>query len=287
MTDYQGPVQAMTFVVPSGSTESAISAEAAYFVFGFGGHDQPGMSDQVAPWTNVMTMYQRGASSGTQSMIAAAILVPPQSWYGVPESSTGAMVTAITTADVPGNAQSSTIGIMAAEDVDTQRIDLIKGTGGVTDAPRELAYKHRGQNCAYLPDSTGSLFDKRNVRDGHYAIWGPIHALPLPAPAQSTLAKNISTIVGLLTGTAQMPGIDLVTFEAQNGIVPQCAMGVKRTSEIGAMALQSHTCGCYYEHIANMVAGADTTCMSCTNTTQCPANTTCQIYDSVGYCESN
>jgi len=290
VTDYQGPVQAMTFVVPSGSSEYAISAEAAYIVFGFGGGH--GVKP-VAPWSTDLTMYQRGATSGTQSMIAAAISLPPASWFGNVETSTGKMVTAIVAADVTGSAQSSTIGIMAAEDVDAQRADILKGTtmpgpdGGmvaVTDAPRELAYKHFGQNCAYLPDSSKTLFDKRNVRDGHYAIWGPVHALPVPT-SNTTVATNIATIVGLLTGTAQMSGIDLVTFEAQNGIIPQCAMAVKRTTEIGTMTPQSSPCGCYYEHIANQVAGADTACTPCQNTTQCPAGYTCQTYNSIGYCE--
>jgi hypothetical protein len=279
VTDYQGPVQAMTFVVPNGSTEYAISAEAAYVVFGFGGGH--GVAP-VTPWTTDVTMYQRGATSGTQSMIAAAISLPPKLWFGPTVTSTGTMVTAITSADVPGNAQSSTIGIMAAEDVDTQRIDLIQGT--VTDTPRELAYKHFAQNCAYLPDSAKNLFDKRNVRDGHYAIWGPIHALPVPT-TDTAISTNIGTIVGLLTGTSQMTGIDLVTFEAQHGIVPQCAMAVKRTTEVGPMSPQTPTCGCYYEYIANKVAGAGTSCTSCQNTTQCPAGYTCQTYNSAGYCE--
>jgi hypothetical protein len=290
LPDEQGPVQAMTFVVPNGSSASSISAQAAYLVFGFGGKNgiKPVMS-----WTTDTTMYQRGSSSGTQSMIAVAIGLMPTRWYGNMVSSTGNMVTAISNADVPlTSAQSSTIGIMAAEDVDVQRINAIKGVtvagpdGGLVpvDPPRELAYQHMNQNCGYLPDSAPNLFDKRNVRDGHYAIWGPVHAFPVPATPGSVLAKNIGTIVGLLTGTATMNGIDLVTFEAQNGIIPQCAMAVKRTTEIGAMSTQSAPCGCYYEHIANAVAGADTTCKPCQTPTDCPANYTCQTSYAVAYC---
>jgi hypothetical protein len=286
VTDYPGPVQAMTFVVPSGSSEYAISAEAAYIVFGFGGIN--GVKP-VAPWSTDQTMYQRGGSSGTQSMISKAIsLLPTTAWYGHIETSTGSMVTAITGANMPLTpAQSSTIGIMAAEDVDAQRILLLKGSA--TDTPRELAYKHFGQNCAYLPDSAPNLFDKRNVRDGHYAIWGPVHAFPVPT-SDSNVSMNIATIVGILTGTAQMSGIDLITFEAQNGIIPQCAMAVQRSTEVGPVTPVTQNnapCGCYYEHIANAVAGKDTACKSCENSTQCPSGYACQIYNSVGYCEGS
>ncbi len=38
--DYQGPIQAMTFVVPAVSTQRTISAEAAYMVFGTGGNKE-------------------------------------------------------------------------------------------------------------------------------------------------------------------------------------------------------------------------------------------------------
>ena len=96
------------------------------------------------------------------------------------------------------------------------------------------------------------------MRDGHYAIWGPVHAFPVPT-SNTTVQTNIGTIVGLLTGTALMSGIDLVTFEAQNGIIPQCAMSVQRSQEVEigdidprhlpAEPVRLH----YYEHVANAV----------------------------------
>jgi len=279
VTDYQGPVQAMTFVVPSGSTENAISAEAAYLVFGFGG------ASGVSPWNQVQYLHQRGAGSGTQAMLAKGIGVPPGSWYGNIEASTGAMVTAVINANMPLMAsQTSTIGIMAAEDVDAQRINVLNGA--VADAPRELAYKHFGQNCGYLPDSAANTFDKRNVRDGHYAIWGPVHALPVKS-VDSNVQANIGAVVGLLTGSAQVPGVDLITFEAQNGIIPQCAMRVQRTQEVGPMTpfTPPNPCGCYYEHIANVPAKGDTSCQTCQNTAGCRAGYSCSVYNGIGYCE--
>ena len=42
--DALGPVQSFVFAVPRASSQTAITAEEAYFVFGFGS------SGQVAPW---------------------------------------------------------------------------------------------------------------------------------------------------------------------------------------------------------------------------------------------
>ncbi|MEO5770106.1 MAG: substrate-binding domain-containing protein, partial [Polyangia bacterium] len=44
--DFLGPIQTMTFVVPKSSPERSISAEAAYYVFGFGS------ASGAAPWTD-------------------------------------------------------------------------------------------------------------------------------------------------------------------------------------------------------------------------------------------
>jgi hypothetical protein len=286
VTDYQGPVQAMTFIVPKGSSQSSISAEAAYFAFGFGNNSG------VMPWNQAKYLYQRGPSSGTQSMIAFALGVKPTLWFGNFETSTGAMVTAISGNDVPLTAQQNgTLGIMAAEDVDAQ----LRATPPASI--KELAYQHFSQNCGYLPDSAPGLFDKKNVRDGHYAIWGPVHALPIPVPStnpNATILKaSISTIVGLLTGTAQAgAGIDLIAFEAQNGIIPQCAMRVTRMQEVGPVSvvppgMNSKPCGCYFEHIADQMAGTDTKCATCKTSADCPSGYTCPIWgNNMGWCEA-
>ena len=40
-----------------------------------------------------------------------------------------------------------------------------------------LAYQNTGQRCGYYPDRDANSNEKQNVRDGHYAIWGPMHFL--------------------------------------------------------------------------------------------------------------
>ena len=154
---FEGPIQVMNYVVPVASSQTAISAAAAYFVYGFG------QNGGVMPWVNNNFIFQRGASSGTQSMLAAGPegnLVPPTKWNGVVESSSALMIPAIENSTSP----EATIGILASEDADPIRASI-----------KELAYQTWGQECAWLPDSSPTSFDKLNVRQGRYAIWGPIH----------------------------------------------------------------------------------------------------------------
>ena len=66
-----GPIQAMIFVVPSISGQTAITAEAARAVFGAGGDN--GMA---VPWTNPDLYFVRNVNTGTQQMIGHAIGVP-------------------------------------------------------------------------------------------------------------------------------------------------------------------------------------------------------------------
>jgi hypothetical protein len=270
ITEQLGPVQAMTFVVPYNSTESAISAQAAYMVFGFGN------ASTLTPWDNVMHIFQRGPTSGTQVMLATGIKVPAAQWYGVITAGTGGMITALTMANTAMDPKA--IGVLGATDVDPLR-------RAGSPAVKELAYRHYGQNCGYLPDSSAGTYDKRNVRNGHYAVWGPLHVLTLPA-SDMTLKTNIDLIVAYLTGTTQAGGLDIIASEAQSGLIPQCAMRVARTKEVGPMTPFSpaQACGCYYEYIGS--PSHQTSCQSCSNDTQCPSNYTCPLYNGMGWCEA-
>jgi hypothetical protein len=268
VVDNLGPVQAMTFVVPNASTQKSISAEAAYFTFGFGNNSG------VTPWIDEMSMFVRTSSSGTQAMIATAIGVPAASWKGVPGANSGAVTTALNTANAAGAAAAEkAIGILSADLADAQRNTM-----------RELAYQHFGQSCGYLPDSAANKFDKRNVRDGHYAIWGPIHLLKRKDIDLGNQV-NIQKAVDYFTGAQQPPGVDLIAFEAGVRVIPQCAMRVSRMSEMGPMSKNQVTkpCGCYYEYNANTASS----CTPCTTVTDCKdiAGATCQTWGGMGFCE--
>ena len=51
------------------------------------------------------------------------------------------------------------------------RTTRARTTGGL----KILAFQAADQSCGYLPDSDATHFDKINVRQGRYDIWGPIH----------------------------------------------------------------------------------------------------------------
>ncbi len=232
-------------------------------------------------------MIQRSVTSGTQNMIATAIGVPAASWYGVFHSTTSTVYTALQAANSAND--DSAIGIMAAEDVDGYRLGKDTVDGGVApNVLRELAYQHKGQNCGYLPDSTSSSFDKHNVRTGLYAIWGPVHVLPV------TAGTSVQLIVNVLQGTSALGNTNLVATEAKLGIIPQCAMRVQRGTEVGPMtplSPGSTACGCYYEEVANNQATPQqhSTCKTCTTVADCPNSSyTCPQYANLGtgFCEA-
>ncbi len=274
VSDFHGPVQSMTFVVPFASHATSISAEAAYMVFGFGastGH-------AIAPWNALTAIEVRNASSGTQQMISAALAQVGSGFtaagmQGQPNASSGAVATALENLASGGNADEA-IGILVAGSVDPARALL-----------KELAYQHVGQNCGYLPDSTPTAFDKQNTRDGHYAIWGPLHMIARVDSNGVPTSANVKTILDILTGAVE-PAFDLLTAEVTAGVVPDCAMRVSRTSEVGPMAsyMPAISCECKYGFVATGTAPAG--CKTCTKATEATDCTSASAsHCNYGYCE--
>ena len=261
VTDTLGPVQAMAFVTHRSSSERAISAEAAYYVYGFGAQSP------VAPWTHEGLIFRRDDVSGTQRMMAAAIGVPPQRWKGTATTSSGDLVTRVGAANFPDQS----IGILSAEVAQDSRATV-----------KILAYQHFGQTCAVYPDSAETTNDKINVRTGLYPIWGPLHLFTRLNASGVPQNARAGEVIGYLAGTRPPPtGLDLVKLEAQRHVIPQCAMRVRRTQELGPtmpFAPQS-ACGCYYEKVAT----GTTACKPCATSAECPATAPVCSY---GFCEA-
>lgn len=260
VADYQGPIQPMTFVVPALSTQKAISAEAAYLIFGTGGH-----MGAAAPWTDPTYYFNRNASSGTQQMISRAINVPADKWWGIDRGSSTKVRDGLKIL-LDASLAEKAIGILSTDVADDFRNDL-----------RILAFKAYGQDCAYYPDSTPFLFDKQNVRDGHYPIWGPLHFYTRVTAGMPT------TQAGELVTRFAAPKLsnELVTAIVSKHLVPKCAMHVDRTTEMGP--LKTYTtesrCDCFFQNVVN----GSNTCQQCTTSAQCPANAPACSY---GYCET-
>lgn len=263
--DFFGPVQVMNIIAPIASTETSISAEALYAIFGYGG-----TTYQVAPWSDVNFLMIRNATSGTQQMWANAIGLPASKWKGQDKGGSGAVLTAVSGSATPN----ATLGILASDVADVNRATI-----------KILAYQHKGQKCAYLPDSSTTTFDKINVREGRYATWGPLHVITNvdgqgnPSNARAAQVVNYFTRKGLSDALKKTQ----TDAEIAAHTIPLCAMKVSRTAEVGAESSfqPDEPCGCYFD---SKVGTAPASCKACPGgDTDCTGTVnTCRF----GYCEA-
>ena len=275
--DAHGPIQTMTFAVPANSAYAEISAEAAYFAFGFGaGGGLRDASGAVTIWNDEDYLFKRSPSSGTQAMLAAAIGVPAAVWKGKAHKTSDDVAADIQAAGQTQATANLALGIIAADYIDSKNLRA---------QVRVLAFQDSAQHCAVFPDSTSNAKDKRNVRDGHYPVWGPLHLLlrvdSLGNPINPANRQAVTDIVGYLSGTKALPnGVKLINVYAQSGLVPECAMHVTRSKDGGNIVpfQPSSPCSCLFD----VAATGATRCPPCAVQADCAATETC----SQGYCET-
>src|SRR5262249_23223798 len=133
---------------------------------------------------------------------------------------------------------------------------------------------------AYYPDATFNSFDKRNVRDGRYALWGYEH-LFAKAAADGTISNaKAANLIGWITGSLQTPAFDPTAVMAGADLVPQCAMRVGRDAEGGPLrpAPPASPCGCQWESLVTKTTPAS--CAPCANDSTCAGK-----HCSNGFCE--
>ena len=257
--DTLGPVQSFVFAVPRASSQRAITAEEAYFVFGFGS------TGQVVPWLDPRQLYIRPTTKGTILSIAASIAVPAGRWQGTPFNLSQDLASQLAAAPDPERA----LGILGSEVYDSLRSTL-----------KALAFRAYGQRRAYFPDSTESAFDKANVRDGHYHLWSYTHWLQRLDPGGQPKKPLAARVIDLLVGktVSPPPAFEPLASTSRVGLVPRCAMRVERSQEGGDFSLYApdQPCGCFFE--------ASTTgtsrCATCSPTRPCAAGV-CRH----GFCE--
>jgi len=252
----QGPAQAYVMAVPTASTQTAITFEEAYFVFGFG------MAGMISPWIDETQMFIRTVTKSTLLAWAANISVPGDKWKGVRLDGSPMVVSGINT----GTA--AAIGILGAEVYDANRATM-----------KALAYRAKGQYAAYYPDSSSSSHDKKNVRDGHYTVWSPtIWMDTIDATSKAPVKPDARYVVDLIAGktVTPAPNFGMINIIAAVGLVPDCAMGVNRTFEGGPLTLYQPTesCTCKYESLVDT-----SSCTACTTT--CATGGVCRN----GFCE--
>lgn len=252
-----GPVQAYVLAVPQASQQTAITFEEAYFVFGFG------MAGMIEPWTDEAAMFIRTITKSTLLAWAANISVPGDKWKGMRFDGSPQVVAALQAAAAPEKA----IGILGAEVYDNLR-----------DSLNVLAFRAKGQYAAYYPDSTSESRDKKNVRDGHYTVWSPTIWMDTTSGGTPVNA-DARYVIDLIAGHSVTPAVnfDMISIIAAVGLVPDCAMAVKREFEGGPLSLYSpeESCVCKYESLVDT-----SSCTACDANTPC-ASGVCRN----GFCE--
>lgn len=273
--DFPGSVQVFDFVVPPSSKETVISQEAAFVVFGFGGQ-----TNVVNPWADAAFIYRRAATSGTYSMTAKLLGLDIAKFKGtIPGAGkSGDVLTAVHAADA--TSPDKALGVLSADFADTNR--------GGPSAIKVLAYQPKNAACGFYADSSGTAFDKLNVREGRYPFWGPLHFVTnvdgQGKPSNPTVAQVLSyfTREGLDVATKKK----MIDAEVAGYTVPQCAMKVSRTAEVSttdsaAAFSPAEPCGCYFESKAT--GATPKACAVCADDNGCGGSTPKCRY---GFCEA-
>lgn len=239
ISDVEGPVGTVNFIVPLDSKETSISAEAVHFVFGFG--DDSG----VDPWVDNDLIFRRNQDSAVQLYVGLAGSIPATKFAGIDATNQDGVINGIY------NKGDAAIGIVSGDAYDAARAKV-----------KALAYQHTGQACGYWPDSSSTSFDKANVRDGHYYLWGTTHFYPLVDGggdiSDAPTKRFVDYIIGKTTPAGRTAAIDI---QIDAGYVPDCAMHVSRKGDLAPLASYQpdEPCGCYFEARAT----GDTDCESC------------------------
>lgn len=296
---FRGPVQGYGFVVPEGvlARVPSITREEAYFVFsgrGLAANAIPWV-EEPAPSGGTPTVFLRGPTTSTLLTVAANVapeLLPAARWVGYrlegQEDRSSVVINGVANAaGTPLDA--ATIGILGVElyDRERARLDL-------------LAYQAAGQAYGYYPDSTPTARDKRNLRDGHYVPWGYTEYIARVAEGGASVDPNVQrlldivrgeTVVRLRSAAGVVPAFDLDALEvvATNGLVPGCAMSVRREFDGGDLSLAEAAapCGCFFETVqdpsltTNPPPDWSALCPVCSDAAPC-AEGVCRR----GYCEA-
>ncbi len=256
---YLGPVVTFGFTVPASSKQDSISVEAAHIVFGLGGANPSGLN--ADPWTNPAYFSIRNSGAGSTALAAVLINVPRTAFWGVDRLSTDAIRDSLIASAEPD----SSIGILSIDYADKNRGNL-----------RVLFLQAEGQLSGFLPDSTSTSLDKVNIRNGHYPLWGYVHFYT------ANVNGAPSAAAGAFLTRFSVPKLapELVDAMIDASLVPQCAMAVARSTEMGDFQTNpsSFHCGCYFEHRTT----GRTSCASCSSNNDCPASAPACSYN---FCE--
>jgi hypothetical protein len=280
LRDFSGPIGAYNVVVPLESAQYAITVEEAYFVFGFGSAGYKGMT--VAPWIDENQVAIPGFESGAQAIWARFLRLPRPAMVGttpglgIKGSPTRADERVIPFLLAPEHQSAAGIGLSST---------LIYDASPDRRNVRPLAVQAWNQKRAFYADSTSRAFDKRNVREGRYPFWAPIHMIAKADITGRVLNDKVEFIVNYLQGKTDPPGVDMAAATVKAHLVPTCAMKVQRapdkpeTGDLMPYAPPPGTgCGCMMDEL---IARGSSGCTACSKDADCAGGKSC----SHGYCE--
>ena len=282
--DFLGPIQAMVFITSQSNFSSQyLLLEEAQAILACG------TGAKIYPYVDSAQLYlydhENGFTNGVPLMTYNCLNLPTN-YYPLSRD--------LATFVLPSNGQpelqvinnilssinpKAAFGFVSGENYDEHR-DMLKS----------LALVGPGQgagNKAFLPDSDATHTDRRNVRDGHYVVQGPLHMIARVGadnvPTSPMAQRFINWMQGKpgMSGAAPLP-FNILDIFAETGVVPQCAMKVIRTSECGPFKPYKDPapCGCYFESKATGVA-TPSGCAPCSSTADCTGGRIC----SFGFCE--
>ena len=282
---FTGPTQGVNVVVPKDSTETSVSTEALFYVYGFGNASQFTGATNAIPWTNPAYIFRRAPTAFVQQFLRGAIRTLGGTAATFPDFAVGA-------ASAPDSNQGSVDNIVTAASGGHVQEAIGFTSGPTADKNRAvvhtLAYQHAGQTAAYLPDSTAQSFDKLNIRNGHYFLWdtNQFFTKITGSNAKPTLTQivnpDVKAFIGYLSGQIASPDdADVTRAVIETGSIPQCAMQVERSSDFSGLSCYAPAtpCGCYFESIAT----GTPTCDACSTDAQCGGSSPkCHF----GFCEA-
>ena len=242
----------------SDNIAKGMSAEEARLLWGCGAN---GM---VSPFLDNTKILQRNDKSGTQGIVVHALGLSPSKLFGASVGA-AAIVSSLST---DASFLTDGIGFIAG--------DLYDANKGTLNA---VAFQAFNQTGAFYADSRPGIYDRKNVRDGHYVVWGPEHFYAKVDTSGVPTSAAAKQFLGSQDGTMYASNFNYLQLQTLGGVVPQCAMKVKRLADGGPTMPNTVTdpCGCYYEKVRT---GA-TTCKSCSTNGDCTGGTSCHH----GYCE--
>jgi ABC-type phosphate transport system substrate-binding protein len=262
LADVTGPVQATVFIVAlqNTATQYLTSAEAQA-IYGCG----VSSTRAIAGFSDPANVFCRNSAAGPQVVLAKNLGLDPAT-VASPRCVNGGA----SPASMAGNVSASTaaIGFITADSLE-----------GLRSSISPLAYQATGQARAYPLDSRTDFVDRQNVRDGHYTLWGYAHLIAKTAGGNPS--RPAADFIAWVTGAKSNANVDHIYVAGRTGLIPQCAMRVKRSSDGGLLSPYTppQSCSCAFRAAISKTIPPG--CSLCSADSVCTDGTTCRH----GFCE--